>query len=678
MMLQFERVVATGTAALDSGIGDTALKTFNGETYLYSMTGMGSGIVSWRLVDGAGPQVVDQQYYGVTITNQISRSGTPVTLAGQDHLILDVDTATGLVSYDLNSDGSVGDLQETDTLTGGGDISAAVQISGDLITLAHTDSGRIGTYRVNGDGSLSVAGTVAGRADVLQVLQSGAGQFIVAADTANSTITTFSVNAGNGVLAEVAENTAFETLGINAPTAVEVVEAFGKSWVVVASAGSNSLSVMRLGSDGRLTPTDHVLDSLHTRFESVQDLAMVEVSGRVFIVAGGGDDGITLFTMTPDGQLIHLDSFADTLTSGLQNVETLSAVQIGDELQIFAASQQDAGLTQLSVSLADLGEVRQGFGTVNGTSGDDMLRGGVLASTLNGGAGDDILITGTSATTMTGGAGADIFFLRHGSGQTTITDFQAGTDKLDLSDFWLLRSPAQLDFTSTATGARIQYRGESIDITSANGASLTSGDIFGLGFDGPDRVPIVISNGPDSNAATGVLGAVSLDSRSTNPALAGAEVRFTPDGGEALTAQANAQGEFELDIPNGTFSGDLEIVKSYSTASGEISALDALQVLRIAIGLDPTFGPPSAENLIAADINRDGTVGALDALVVLQNALGMTTRHDAEWVFLDDDADLSGITRTNVVYETGTRVTVTDGEFTTDMTSILLGNIEPV
>lgn len=679
MMLQFERVVATGTAALDSGIGDTALKTFNGETYLYSMTGVAGGIASWRLTDGAGPQLVDQQHYAGTITFQVDRSGIPVTLGGQNHLILDVDAATGLVSYDLNTNGTIGDLQETGTLTGGGDISAAVQVSfgaSDLLTLAHTDSGQIGSYHVNADGSLSVAGTVTGRADVLQSLQSGSGHFVIAADTASNAITTFSVDQTLGTLSEVQGNTAFETLGINAPTAVEVVQAYGKSWVVVASAGSNSLSVMQLGSDGRLTPTDHVLDSLHTRFESVQDLALIEVNGRVFVVAGGGDDGITLFTMTQDGQLIYLDSYADTLASGLQNVETLSVAHVGDELQIFAASQQDAGLTQLSASVADLGLVRQGFGTVSGTAGDDMLRGGVLESTLNGGAGDDILITGTSPTTMTGGSGADIFFIRSGSGQTTINDFQVGTDRLDLSDFWLLRTPAQLDFTTTAQGARIEYRGDSIDITSASAGPLTSTDVFGAGFVGPDHVPVIISNGPDSNSAPGVLGPVSLDSTTDNPALAGAEIRFTPDGGSAITAQANADGEFDLDIPDGAFSGELEIVKSYSLASGEITALDALQVLRIAIGLEPTFGPPTAENLIAADINRDGMVSAIDALIVLQNAVGQTARHAAEWVFLDDDADLSGITRTNVSYETGAPVTVIDGEFAVDMTSILLGNIE--
>jgi hypothetical protein len=405
-------------------------------------------------------------------------------------------------------------------------------------------------------------------------------------------------------------------------------------------------------------------------------MELIEVDGRVFVVAGGGDDGISLFTLTPDGQLIHLDSFADTLFTGLQNVESLSMAQVGNELQIFVASQQEAGLTQFSVDLSDLGEIREGFGTVNGTTQDDMLTGGILDSTLLGGAGDDILITGTGSTTMTGGVGADIFVLRESSGPTTITDFEMGTDRLDLTNFSFLRSPAQLTVTSTGRGARIEYRDETIDIFSANGSTLTSTDIFGAGFDGPDHIPVNFNNTPDSNAAPGVLGLVHIDSTTTNAALIGAEVQFTPDGGSGITVQANDQGEFELDIPDGTFPGTVDIVKSYSTASGQITALDALQVLRIAVGLEPTFGPASPVNLIAADITRDGVVNALDALSILQVAVGQSSSYQAEWVFLDADADLSGITPTDVSYETGISLSVIDGDLSADMTSILLGNIE--
>ncbi|SDX00335.1 hypothetical protein SAMN05444358_102168 [Ruegeria halocynthiae] len=681
MMLQFERVVATGTAALDSGIGDTALKTFNGETYLYSTTGPGGGIVSWRLVESGNPTEQDQQYFGASIAHQVDRSGTPIHLAGSDLLVLDVDTATGLVGYSLNPDGTIGALQESAALAGGGDLDAAVQLTfgaTNLLALAHEDTGQIGTYRINGDGSLSPAASITASTSTLETLQSGSNHFIIAADAVSSMISTYTVDQSTGALSAVAGNEDIQMLGINSPTAVETVQAYGKSWVVVAGSGSNSLSVMELGSNGQLKPTDQVLDTLHTRFGSVQDLSIVQADGRIFVVAGGGDDGITLFTMTPDGQLIHIDSFADTLDSGLQNVQTISAAPVGDELQIFAASQQDAGLTQLSVSIADLGFVAEGYGTVTGTAQDDMLSGGILDTTLNGGAGDDILITGTSATTMTGGSGADIYVIRQSSGPTTITDFQAGTDRLDLTDYPFLRTPAQLDFTSTAQGARIAYRGETIELVSDAGTTLTSAQVFGAGFSGPDHIPVDLGSGPDNNASDGVSGRFTLNSASSNAAAGNAEIRFTPDGGSALVAQANAQGEFELDLPDGTFPGQLDIVKSYSTASNEINALDALQVLRISVGLDPTFGPATAENFIAADITRDGTINALDALAILQISVGQSTSHNAEWVFLDGDADLSAISRNNVVYETGAEVPVIDGALEVDMSSILLGNIEAV
>ncbi len=680
MMLQFEGVVATGSAALDSGIGDTALKTFNGDTYLYSVTGPGGGVVVWKLIDGAIPQVQDTEYFAGSIAFQVGRMGTPVFFADGDQLVLDVRSASGLVGYELNPDGIIGALQETGTLVGGGDVSAVAQLSGGILAVAHEATGKIATYNLNGDGTVRLAGSSTGQADSMQVIQIGSSSILVTSDATSGTVGTFSIDHGTGAIREVDNTETLSTLGIATPTAVEVVQAYGQSWVVVAGAQSNSLSVMMLGSDGSLTPTDHVLDSLHTRFGNVQDLEVVEVNGHVFVVAGGGDDGITLFTMTPDGQLVHQDSFEDTLQSGLQNVEAFSVAHVGDELQILVASQQDAGLTQLSVDVSNLGVVRDGFGTVNGTSQNDILSGSILETTLNGGAGDDILIAGTGATTMTGGAGADIFVAQYGSDPMTITDFQVGVDRLDVFDYPLLRTPEQLTFTSTATGALIEYLNETIEVNSNTGSPLSLVQVFGAGFGGPDHIPVDFGDfgGLDPGSSDGIQGDITIDSTSTNAGLSDAEIRFSIDGGGTVNVRADDDGVFDLGLPSGTFTGELDIVKGYSTASGDITALDALQVLRIAVGLDPTWGPATAENLIAADINRDGAVNALDALAVLQVAVGQSSSHQAEWVFIDADADLSVVTRTNVSYETGTDIVVVDNVLAADMTSILLGNLESV
>jgi len=680
-MLQFSRMVATGIAALDSGIGDTALKTFNGDTYLYSVSGVGGGIVAWSLVEGGAPVRVDDQFFSSSITWQVDRSITAVTLGGEDQLVLDIDMATGLVSYDLSSDGRVGSLQETGGLVGGGDIGAVVQTpvpGGDFLTISHDDTGQIGSYRVNSDGSLSMVHMVSGRASEMQSVAAGSGQFVVMADASTNAVTAYQVNPVSGFLGQTDSHGAAEGLGLNAPTALEVVQAHGKSWVLVGGSESDSITVMELRTDGSLIPRDHLLDTLHTRFESLQDMAVVEVSGQVFVAAGGGDDGISLFTLTSNGKLVYLDSFADTLQTGLQNVQTIEMVQVGSELQIFAASQEDAGLTQLTVSLDDLGDVRQGSGVQTGTGGDDILTGGLGDTTLNGGAGDDILVAGHRTTTITGGAGADIFVMRRGSDLTTITDFQAGTDRLDLFDYFLLRNPGQLTVTPTAQGARVEYAGETVEIHSSSGGALTENQIFGAGFIGPDHIPVDFNPGSGGDGSAGVVGTITVSPDVANPALPDAEITFTPDGGQAISALADDQGRFDLDAPPGTVSGHVDILKTYSTASAQITALDALQVLRLSVGLDPTWGPAAPENLIAADITRDGTINALDALAILKIAVGQPTDTPAEWVFLDKNADLSDITRQVVEYDTGASVSMIDGVFSVDMTSILLGNLEPV
>ncbi len=681
-MLEFERLVATGIPALDSGIGETALKTFNGKTYLNSASGFAGGIVVWELVEGVGPVQIDVQYYDSAIIYQMDVGVVPVTLAGHERLLIDVEAADGLISYELNPDSTIDARATIGTAAGGGNFGALTQIisgSVEFLTISHEATGQIGTYQVEADGSLSLMYSFAGRASDMETLRSGSGQFVFAAEARTDTITAYKMNMSTGSLIETDQIGWDDGLGLNTPTAMKVVEAHGKSWVLVAASESNSISVMQLGADGSLYPTDHVLDTMDTRFRSVQDMELVKVNGHVFVVAGGGDDGLTLMTLSPDGQLIHLDSFADTTDSGLQNVQSLSVAQVGNKIQIFSASQQDAGLTQLSVSLENLGDIAKGSGAQSGTDKDDMLCGGLASTTLSGGAGNDILIAGHAETSMSGGLGDDIFVMRSGSGLTTITDFEAGKDRLDLFDYPMLRNPGQLDFTATSYGARIEYQDEAIEIYSVNGAPLSSSEVFGAGFSEPDHVPVDLgSGGSDDHASPGVVGSIIVNSAGANPGLTDAEVRFTPENGAPIYAEADDQGRFNLEIPEGVSSGNVNFLKTYSTASAEITALDALQVLRLSVGLEPTWGDVAPENLIAADINQDGTVNALDALAILQAAVGQTSDHTPEWVFLDADADLSDISVNSVSYHSGASVELVDGEFAVEMTSILLGNMEAV
>lgn len=90
------------------------------------------------------------------------------------------------------------------------------------------------------------------------------------------------------------------------------------------------------------------------------------------------------------------------------------------------------GTTALGVSGADvINEVSEtdvlfSIENVIGSNDGDVIIGSDEANTLNGGEGDDLL---------TGGEGGDIFVFEDGFGNDVVTDFQAGVDRLDFSDF---------------------------------------------------------------------------------------------------------------------------------------------------------------------------------------------------------------------------------------------------
>lgn len=75
--------------------------------------------------------------------------------------------------------------------------------------------------------------------------------------------------------------------------------------------------------------------------------------------------------------------------------------------------------------------------TINGGDGNDQIRGGNLADVINGGNANDKIMALGGADTLTGGAGADQFRYIYttdsglGANADHITDFLAGTDKLD-------------------------------------------------------------------------------------------------------------------------------------------------------------------------------------------------------------------------------------------------------
>lgn len=162
----------------------------------------------------------------------------------------------------------------------------------------------------------------------MRVMEVGGESFLSTASGAADGLTGYRIGSG-GTLSRVESYGVDESLPVQAITALAGAVTEGGSWLVAAAAGTSSLTVMRVGDQGRLSVTDHVLDDLQTRFAGISALEVIEAGGRIFVLAAGTDDGLSLFSLLPGGRLLHLDSLADSAVAALDNVSGLSAQVVG-------------------------------------------------------------------------------------------------------------------------------------------------------------------------------------------------------------------------------------------------------------------------------------------------------------------------------------------------------------
>jgi hypothetical protein len=92
-----------------------------------------------------------------------------------------------------------------------------------------------------------------------------------------------------------------------------------------------------------------------------------------------------------------------------------------------------------------------------------------------------------------------------------------------------------------------------------------------------------------------------------------------------------------------------------SSQHQEVSVCDALDVLKLAIGLNPSSGSVTGEQITTADIDQDGTVSVYDALDILNPAIGITN---------------------SVTYEQGKDYGLLGGAVAIDFTGVLLGDVD--
>jgi serralysin len=499
-------LAGTGDAYL-TGVTDLTIMDGPAGPLLYVTSGPGGGVAVYAMT-GSGLVLNDRFSLPAQGTAGVDSTLTMVDLGSVPTALVTGVSGTGL--WGIGTD-AAGDLTTRTTLnlTLPADLLACLTVTvggTDYLYGLRLGSASISVWRIEANGSLTAvsqpgsskpasAGPVL--TDIASVARGGE-TWLVATSAGSDALISYRI-AANGVPVEADRIGADEGLGISDPAAVVTATRDGKAYAIFASSGSGTLTVAEVLPDGTLVPTDHVMDDLDTRFQNAAIVETITIGGRIYVVAAGADDGITLMELLPGGRLLDLGSQADTTALGLGNVAAVALSETGGDLQIAVASANEPGVTWLEVDIG-AGLTLTGTSaaaTLTGGTGDDLLAGGAGSERLNGSSGRDVIMDGAGTDTLSGGSGADWFVMDADDQTDTITDFNPAEDAIDLSGWAFLRSVGQLLITPTADGAEIRFGDEVLIIRTASGQTLTTTavramDLIGLSRIGPGWVePLV-------------------------------------------------------------------------------------------------------------------------------------------------------------------------------------------
>jgi Ca2+-binding RTX toxin-like protein len=353
------------------------------------------------------------------------------------------------------------------------------------------------------------------------------------------------------------------------------------------------------------------------------------------------NSGVVAIVGTDDLKQIDLGFVPIAGFNGTSSNDSVAGTSSADVMRLLDGDDEvSAGAGNDDIYLGD------GDDTANAGSGNDIINGGNGDDIIDGGSGDDTLYAGAGSDTLTGGIGADKFIFYQGDGKNIITDFN------EAEDVYSFYNSDGTELSGTSISKTINAKNEA-EYSLADGTSVTLQDNT--------------KNSTTSHAVT-----TSVVTRDGSK-IADVDVVMS-DGTNSSSYTSAADGSVSGSLTSGsasTVTGSL----AYSNSTKAVSSQDALDALKLSVGMTTAAGTTTAFDYIAADFNQDGKVTSSDALEILKYAVGLPTTEQAEWVFVDTSADYSGVSKSNTSYTEGVSIADLSADTTIGLTGILIGDV---
>jgi hypothetical protein len=353
-------VVLDGPSTELLGLSAVRFVNFNGEWSVVVASEADSSLSSFGFANNTLTGVIDYQgYNSLTGTRAvwdltvIEMGGDTVVLPAtryEDHTEVYRIEAGATIGVGVNPTG-FGQLSANTALTIGGDTYVYTSGSGGAGIEAYEAVSRYTFNQV--DQEQNSASVHLGDVSALATATVGSQAYLFVASAYDAGVTSYGI-ASNGALNFADSVSPSDFSGFWKVQDLATTEVDGQDFLIMASAGTSSLTVYSVSQDGTLSETDHMIDSLGTRFQGASIVEAFEHDGRSFVIAAGNDDGISILEISDEGQLWEHASLADTYETTLANVTGISVEEINGSLEVLVSSATDHGFTHITLDLSQI------------------------------------------------------------------------------------------------------------------------------------------------------------------------------------------------------------------------------------------------------------------------------------------------------------------------------------
>ena len=133
---------------------------------------------------------------------------------------------------------------------------------------------------------------------------------------------------------------------LDGPVDAITVAVGGTTYLVVSGFEDDGLTVFSVAADGHLTNVFNLPDDGTLKLDNPVGLLTTVIGGTTYLlVAGADDDGLSVFAMSADGALTNVANIADNTTLQLDRVIGVTTVVMNGQTYVIAASNNDSGVS---------------------------------------------------------------------------------------------------------------------------------------------------------------------------------------------------------------------------------------------------------------------------------------------------------------------------------------------